>query len=176
MNGAPRTRRLFFALWPDAETRMRLGAAAAQFDLSSGRRVAVQDLHVTVVFLGDATDAQYDCVCRVADTIESRSFTLTIDRCGSFRGTGIVWIGAAETPAELSVLVDALRTGCSTCGFSIDARPFVPHVTLSRRASHRPFPAPIEPIPWHCGAFALVMSDNSRERSRYSVLRVWGLR
>ena len=58
-------------------------------------------------------------------------------------------------------------------GFDLEARPFVPHLTLSRNIE-RPFGrVPIEPISWDAVAVALVRSESGT--GRYTTFEAWAL-
>src|SRR5690606_6154262 len=49
----PRRKRIFFALWPDDETRDAISRATSRVvSLSGGRATAKRNLHITVAFLG----------------------------------------------------------------------------------------------------------------------------
>ena len=62
----------------------------------------------------------------------SSCFDLTIEGTGTFGED--IYYAAVRQDDELMSLASSLRTGLRRAGFDIDDRPFVPHVTLARRA------------------------------------------
>jgi RNA 2',3'-cyclic 3'-phosphodiesterase len=67
-------------------------------------------------------------------------FELEVRGVGAFptsQRPRVVWAGVGNGSAELSALVNHLRTALSTRGFPTERRPFVPHLTLARIRSLR---------------------------------------
>ncbi|MFA5530398.1 MAG: RNA 2',3'-cyclic phosphodiesterase [Thiohalomonadaceae bacterium] len=170
------TRRLFFALWPDDETRVRLARAARTVaSPCGGRPLPAGNLHITLEFLGNVPADALECLLACGNGYPGESFCLTVDQAGSFRHTGIVWLAPVEVPAGLTRLYEHLHTGVARCGISTDERPFRPHLTVMRKARRGPAVALVEPIPWSVDDFVLVESVTFPEGSRYQVLRRWPL-
>jgi 2'-5' RNA ligase len=168
--------RYFFALWPDKAVRDRLSALAQTSQPEKGRRHSVDDLHITLVFLGQIVPSQLRCIEDVADTIRGRVFELSIDHTGYWPRPRIFWASPRETPQALSQLVADLNNGLMGCGHEPERRSYKPHVTLYRKA-HRTFPTQLaEPIIWQVNEFVLASSANpDSSGTRYQVLRRWGL-
>lgn len=163
------TERLFFALWPDDAVRERLVPLIAAYD---GRPVLRENLHLTLVFLGD-TDADARASCeRAAGDVPFVPFELLITEVQWQRRRGIVWAAIAEVPAELAGLVSRLNARLADCGYSAETRPFRAHVTLARHV-RRGRPIRIEPIRWQVDRFCLVSSQLSPDGSRYTLERCW---
>lgn len=175
MNAGVETERLFFALQPDAATRARCADAARTGQPGHCRWVAPENIHLTLVFLGATTPEQRDCAERAVDGHGVSPFVLSLNSMGHFPKPQVTWLGTTTIPAELIRLVQFLTNGLSRCGFSLDARPYVPHVTVARKARRPPTRRSIEPIPWHCDAFVLMKSDTVHGLPRYEVLRRWRL-
>ena len=93
--------------------------------------------HVTLHFFEELpTD-------RVAPTVEAMAeaasgsgpFDLELRGVGAFPTTQrprVVWAGVGEGSLPIRSLVERLRHALATRGFSVEGRPFVPHLTLSR--------------------------------------------
>jgi len=167
--------RLFFALWPDDAVRAALVRAAEHPRLARGRRVRAENLHVTLLFLGDTAPGQRTCAEQLAETVRASPFTLVIDQSGWWRRPQVAWVGCAEVPEALSGLVAHLRAGSKGCGFSPEERPFAVHVTVARRVLREPTAVPLDPIRWAVDRFSLVESSLSPGGSAYRVLRTWPL-
>lgn len=176
--GAVATQRLFFALWPEEVLQRQLAtAAAALLPQTIGRRVRPENLHCTLVFLGNVDAGQRLCVEAAATALApTASFTLTFDRFGYFRGPQVAWLGCSRTPPALLDLVAQLGHGCAACGFPPEQRPYEVHLTVARKLRRDPGRAPFMPIEWRVGRFALVESVSTDEGVRYQPLRFWELR
>jgi 2'-5' RNA ligase len=167
--------RYFFALWPEPKVCRQLAGRARACD-NAGRLHDPQDLHMTLVYLGELADGQMRCVEETADTITGQAFRLQIDGLGYWQRPRILWAAPGETPGALSQLVFDLQQGLRACGFKPERRCFKPHVTLYRKS------AVIEPrkiapaIEWPVSGFALAVSGLSKPgESRYRILRRWPL-
>jgi RNA 2',3'-cyclic 3'-phosphodiesterase len=67
-------------------------------------------------------------------------FDLEVRGVGAFPAAGrprVVWAGVTEGSTTVRSLVDRLRRALSERGFAVEARPFIPHLTLARVRSPR---------------------------------------
>lgn len=173
-NTQPEIQRLFFALWPDEETREQVWRLSARVDGRTGKRVARENLHITLNFLGSVTEAQRLCVEGSADRVRGTPFTLILDRLGYWRRPKVLWL-SGQSPPPLLDLVRQLNGCLPGCGLAQEDRPFQAHLTLMRKVRRAPQPIEVPPIPWGVGGFVLVRSDTRPEGVRYEVLRRWPL-
>ena len=166
------TRRLFFALWPDDAVRGQIAALSRQL---CKRPVPDANLHLTLLFLGQVDEAAEACFCAAAARVQSVPFTISLNRYGGWARKRIQWLGPSAPPAALEELAGALFCAGRKCGFEAEKRPFVPHVTLSRKAK-KPLegPAPAS-IVWHASDFVLAESVSSPGGVRYVVRERWAL-
>ncbi len=167
--------RLFFALKPDAVTTAQLKRFMDELPEIRGRRVAAGKLHITLHFLGDTPPLTRDQLSRFAGALTARSFSLTLDRCGWWRGPQILWLAPRRCPEALQGLVDRLADGIKSCGLNVDPRPYQPHMTLFRKV-REPVRLETEPdIAWQVASFCLVASQPRPEGVQYEVLDAWKL-
>ncbi|NTV09709.1 MAG: RNA 2',3'-cyclic phosphodiesterase [Zoogloea sp.] len=169
-------RRLFFALWPQADVASSLEALGQQVHAEAGgRRMRRDTLHLTLAFIGGVPQRDLPRLRSIAADISADSFEFDLDRLGFWNRKGIVWAGCSGQPAGLDELAARLGTGLRAAGFEVEARPFVAHVTLLRNARHET--ALPEPglIRWKAADFVLVESLPSPERARYRVVGRWPL-
>ncbi len=175
--GAPaetETERLFVAFWPDTALRGRLEElAAASIRKAGARPVAPDNLHVTLVFIGNWPVAARDQAERVVDALDIPAEDLVFDRIVRWRKAGVVSLVTDEVPAALVAYQRDVASGLAAAGWTPEPRPWRPHVTLGRKAQ-RPVREELEePLFWRCGQVALVRSENDGSGSVYRPLRVW---
>jgi 2'-5' RNA ligase len=164
------SRRIFFALWPDDAVRARLRQVLALLPTGVGRAHVPEDLHLTLVFIGQAAGQYYDCLRMAATRIEFVPFTFDLTHFGYLTQARVV---AAEPPASplLTELARNLGHALGGCGHQPDRREYLPHVTLLRNSPPLPHPKPFEPITWNVDRFCLVESREPDENGgRYRVL------
>jgi len=161
-----KTRRVFLALWPDDIVRQQLVAAfeqTAQVSLQATlktKRLRPENLHLTLHFLGNITQQQFDCVHKVASEIRLPAFNLTLNHYGFFDRAGVFWMGPESAPAALTQLHDSLARALIHCECFTDKRKFVPHITLVRKLKTAVQLADCLPesVNWHIQRFALIES------------------
>jgi len=94
--------RLFFALWPDADTRARFANAAAALRLPDGARlVPQQNYHLTLAFIGEVTSAQVAVLRQIGGAQRASGCTITIDAYEHWPEAQVVVGVAREPPAAL---------------------------------------------------------------------------
>ncbi len=179
---SPERARVFFALWPEAALAERLAALAeAQAAAVGGRAMARETLHLTLAFLGDvaleALPALQEAGRLVArQQVMHHVFPLefSLDHFGYWQHNHLAWIGCRTPVAALHGLADALAAAVGERGFALEPRPFVPHVTLVRRAPVAP-PCREEALPlsWRATDFALLRSRRHTGGAAYETLARW---
>ena len=170
------SRRLFFALWPDAAVAARLHQAAQTAHAACGGRLMHREtLHVTLAFLGDVPAARMADIEAAAAGIVAAPFTLELDRLGYWKHNRILWAGCTQVPAALTRLADSLAQDLRAAGFELETRPFAVHATLLRDAHCTAAVPPPAAIRWPLADFALVGSRRGPDGSRYEVLKRWPL-
>jgi 2'-5' RNA ligase len=177
------TRRLFFALWPDAQQRGALHSATRQCVSScGGRPVPVQSLHVTLAFLGAVPEGRVPELDRIARRVagafpaRAQPLLLTFDRLVYWArpqilcATGTEESAADTDAASAPALAATLKNETVAAGFSPDLKPFRAHVTVARKVAHAPAALALQPVLWRFDAFALIESRTDPAGPVYSVI------
>jgi 2'-5' RNA ligase len=178
---ADATHRLFFALWPDEDVRRAIAARAAGIALAcapGGRPSPPGRYHLTLQFLGTFKPLPAALVERAiaaADSVRAETFSLALDRLGTFERNRVWWLGTDPASPGLRSLFERLGIALAATGLSPaeDATRFVPHVTLGRKLQQRLPPRAIDPLDWPVRDFVLV--DSAAGASDYRVVRRWPL-
>jgi 2'-5' RNA ligase len=170
------TRRLFFALWPDAALREAAAALVEQLvPRGMGRPQRPDQLHVTLAFLGDVPERRLADVHAAAQASPGATFTIEFDALEHWRMPRVLCLVATDVPPPLAALVGALQAALATRQLPVDDRPFRPHLTLARKLARFDGPASIEPLVWPATTLTLVESRTDPAGVRYEVLGSWPL-
>jgi 2'-5' RNA ligase len=124
--------RLFVALELPPEVQESLA------DLCHGvpraRWVELSQMHLTLRFVGEASDAQYHDILDALDDIDAPVFQFCLSGTGYFPPRGgprTLWAGVAPCPALLK-LQQRIEAALQAAGLPPEGRAFHPHVTLAR--------------------------------------------
>jgi 2'-5' RNA ligase len=166
--------RLFFALWPDDAARAALANWSRRIHrVTGGRPTRAETIHQTLAFLGDCEPARLAEVEAAAGRVHPRRFELLLDRAGVWNHNHIAWAGTSAVPPELDALVAELRAALAEVRFAFERRPFVPHITLVRKARPGDVLPALEPIRWPVAGFVLVRSVLRPDGSDYALQGRW---
>jgi 2'-5' RNA ligase len=105
--------------------------------------VEPENLHVTILFLGEVDERTVPDVCRAVAVCCGRheGFTLGVEKLGCFgnpRRPRTVWVGVGEGHDALIALHDALEAALMELGcYRREDRPYTPHITLGRVQGER---------------------------------------
>lgn len=168
------TERLFVAFWPDTELRGRIeGVAAPAAERARARPVPVDNLHVTLLFIGNWPVHARDQVERVVDALDIPAAELAFDRIAFWRRARVVSLVTDAWPDALTVYQREMSAAMAALGWTPETRPWRPHVTLARKARRSVRRTLDEPVLWPCRQVALVRSETGDTASVYRPLRIW---
>lgn len=169
--------RLFFALWPPAQTARALHAWALEAQIAAGGKVTPADsIHLTLAFLGEVLPENLDSVLQAAHRVGAKRHALMLEQAEYRPRNRIVWASPREIPPALGDLAEQLARHLKESGFSLEKRPFAAHITLLRKAHAPRALPPLPALAWPVTEFVLVRSQLDANGSRYSVLERFGLR
>jgi len=122
--------RLFAGLELPEDVRDEL--AALEMPLPGVSWVDIDNLHLTLRFFGDVSDAQARDVMDLLETAQADAFNLTIAGLGTFGAEPHTLFASVEPCAGLEALARACDRAARGAGLGPSKRPFRPHVTLAR--------------------------------------------
>ena len=166
------TRRLFFALWPDAGQRERLrDIVSSEAKHLEGRAVDRANWHVTLVFLGSTPETLVPELLAQAAKVPVVPFRVRFDRLEYWARPRVACLVPSTVPTELTALHDALNALALELGCDVKTRRYRPHMTLMRKA--RPFAAArlAQPATFEFDEFELVESQSASGGVRYIPLK-----
>ena len=165
------TVRLFTALWPEPAVRAQLARCRDAWVWPPGARpVAEGKLHATLHFIGAFPRERVAALRSELGAVAVEPMELSLAGTGMWRGG----IAVARIAADVRRLALHARLGVvlARLGVALEDRPFLPHVTLARRAHGALPPALLPELAWHLDAFALVESAGGAP-PRYDVVATW---
>jgi 2'-5' RNA ligase len=142
--------RLFIAVTPDNTTKRRIMAVQELIKAQSsrGKFVPPENLHLTLVFLGETPEDRLAGIKRILDTITVPTFEMRFSRAGFFKRAHkeLWWLspdyeegghnkaGLQDKSGLLPLIAiqRQLTADLLAAGFSVDTRPFRAHITLAR--------------------------------------------
>ncbi|MFZ6049452.1 RNA 2',3'-cyclic phosphodiesterase [Pseudomonas sp. CR3202] len=139
-----------------------------------GKPVAPENLHLTLAFLGTQPRGQVEPLAALAASLTPAAFTLHLDRLARWKN-GLLHLAPSKVPGALLDLERELRERLLAAGYSVETRPFKPHLTLARHCPR--LPASTTPtFDWPATEFALYASENTIKGTHYHALAQWPLR
>jgi RNA 2',3'-cyclic 3'-phosphodiesterase len=136
----PQSMRTFIGVPLAPAIRDKLVALQEQFAETSGsvKWVEPENLHVTMLFLGDVDAREVVTVCKTVERVVAvmGPFTMRVAGIGCFpnpRRPRTIWAGIEEGAQELVELHNALEVPLMEQGcYRREERAFTPHITLGR--------------------------------------------
>ena len=148
--------RMFIALWPGDAVRAELAAWRDAWRWPrSATPVRTERLHLTLHFIGDV---ERERVPELADALR-----VPFDGFEMRFGRAVMWphgiaVLEPDSVPELLELHAALAGVLRRLSLPVDERPYLPHVTLARRAGSAAAPHQGPAIAWTIDRFALMES------------------
>ena len=157
--------RLFIAINFDDEVKAHLLQCQESLRQAStgGNFTRPENLHLTLVFLGETSPSRVREIQRVIDSAPSGPFALRFEGMGKFGDTW--WAGIRQNPA-LTGLYNHLSLGTKAAGFPIESRLFKPHLTLAREVILQPGASPEKPEPFAVKVTAMHLMKSERINDR----------
>jgi RNA 2',3'-cyclic 3'-phosphodiesterase len=180
--------RLFVGIALDEGATVALRGVRERFAAAGGdvRWASAATWHVTLQFLGEASEEQATCVVERLGGIAAAPVAVRVEGLGFFERAGIFFADVPVTAALLALQrkVTAAKRGC---GFVPEARAWHPHITLAKAKgrsgrSMAPLQKAVERAKlalsseFVASEFLLYESFPAPEGSRYEVRKQFSLR
>lgn len=95
---------------------------------ATGNFTRQENLHLTLAFIGESS--RLATLQQILDRVPVAPFSLHLGKAGQFGD--LYWVGIQKCP-PLSRLAESLRQDLQKHDFSIDRKPFRPHITIARQ-------------------------------------------
>jgi 2'-5' RNA ligase len=130
--------RLFVAIDLPEESKEALRAIC--HGLPEARWVQLEQLHLTLRFIGDADEEQFQAIKKSLGHVKGTSFKLGLTGIGHFppgKRARVLWVGVNADETLLALQRD-VEHALNAAGVPPEERGFSPHITLAR--FREPFP------------------------------------
>ena len=150
MDSGEQVLRAFIAVEIPDKVRVALAAEQAQLKKWEARVgwVVPENIHITLLFLGDIFGAQVAPVSAALNTVAAQHapFELAVAGLGWFgppRSPRVIWTGVSDPAQKLVALQKQIEEQARALGLRTESRPFHPHLTLGRAwpGGHATLPA-----------------------------------
>jgi len=163
--------RLFIAINLNDDTQSRLLTLQNELHTysKSGNFTLPDNLHLTLVFLGECNAKQADLIKSAMDTVAFEPIDLQMNQLGRFkRDEGDIWWAGVRENKELVDLQQRLVAGLRASGFQCDNRKYTPHITLGRKIISDLKPRTVEPFGEMAYKIDLMKSERIGDRLVYT--------
>lgn len=163
--------RYFFALDIPNDSKQALSAIQQRITPLLPKPTTLENLHLTLAFLGDITAEQKSALINYAALLpqnvsKNTRYNLIADHTGVFEQAKVMYVGLAEQPAWLNSLAAMLEAKAKELGISMVERPYHAHITISRKVKSMPVPMSFkESIP--INSFSLYQSISTPGGVKY---------
>lgn len=165
-------KRMFFALWPDQNTREQCCEVIAKISGTEMRPLAANNLHITLLFLGNINSQQEQAMIAAAGLVEMPELELTFDQISYWKKPAVLCLTASRFDPKISTVSQQLAAIAKQNLINIDERPFQPHITLARKVK-RAISLEFAAINWLAHDFCLVESCSLAKGVEYRVIEHW---
>lgn len=124
--------RAFIEVEPPLEVRERI--RAAQPRMQGLKPIPLEQLHMTMAFLGNLTDTEMERARRALAHLDAKAFDVGLKGVGllSARNHGILFVKAETGARELSGLHALIREALAPAQLVLENREFLSHLTIAR--------------------------------------------
>lgn len=164
--------RLFIALCPEASAVSKLLEVIDKWKAEGmkGNFTKVQNIHLTLAFLGEQPEAKLPIIRQVLKSIPFPKLSLQANGIGHF---GSLYYAHIEPSAVLAGYVEQVRQALKEAGVEFDAKPFKAHITLCRKLCNpNQYPLELEPFEFSIETCCLFQSVLTPQGPVYTVLEM----
>lgn len=133
------------------------------------------NIHLTLVFLGDVRADLVPALQHMAGAMQGPPVDLVLNTAEYWRHNHVVCAGTNLCPSALRELCLRLGAGARDLGIRTEARDYVPHITLLRKAERAPAQRDFGEIAWHASEFVLIRSLPRQGAVAYETIGRWAL-
>ena len=126
--------RTFICIDLPEEIKSSIYSMEQELPAGSVRLVSKENLHITLVFLGDIDSNKIDAVKRLIGSLNQKSFQCSVKGLGTFsmKRPNVLFSNVLEGRDAIKNIYDQLINPLGDIGIKTESRNFIPHVTMAR--------------------------------------------
>lgn len=124
----------FIAVDIPQDIKSKIVEVSKSLDSGSIKLVGLEQLHITLFFLGYVDAEQLEAVKRILSSVRASGFAIDLNGMGTFdaRNPRVVFVNITQGAEELKALYSSLYNSISALHIKLEEREFTPHVTIAR--------------------------------------------
>lgn len=115
---------------PDTLAR-ELARAARRLETAGARWTPPENMHLTLAFLGEVAEQRVPAIVTALSDVKITPFTVKITGVDAFERAGVLFAEVEPVPRLLRLQAQVAER-IAACGFTLESRPYRPHITLAR--------------------------------------------
>ena len=144
------------------------------------KEIPAQNFHITLAFIGSIdkttqTNLQTLISTSIKKFAHSGTIELNLDHCGHFKKPKVYYIANSKIPSRLQTLATELKEHILSLGIYQDDRPYLPHISIFRKATYQPQQIEYPSIKIKITSVSLVQSSSTDHGVSYTPIRTWQL-
>jgi 2'-5' RNA ligase len=167
--------RLFIGLPIPAELASAITRHAQKLSLPKPRWTAPENIHLTLVFLGEVVERKLPSIKHELDELHVAPIPIRLTSLNTFQRASVLTAEIEPTPPLLHLHMQ-IAASMARCGFPPEDRPYHPHLTLARfhgslrlTNTQRTLPSTLQQI-FRADTVNLYRSNFTSSGSHYEIL------
>lgn len=168
--------RAFLTVVPDMQTALAINRWCELCWQSRGRKIPVQNYHMTLAFLGDVDEKALQRLSEIFEGFSHSAFDVRLNAVGYWSDSDVLFVGSDVGNRALQELHDKCLHAANRIGARGSSKRYEPHITLARKLLMPPPPALIEPdFSFQATTLELWGSMREAKGARYNTVATWQL-
>ncbi|WNC72770.1 RNA 2',3'-cyclic phosphodiesterase [Thalassotalea psychrophila] len=139
------------------------------------KSVIAENFHITLVFLGMVEQETIQRCITETNNISANRFSILLNSVGFWPKPKVLFLASDDVAVTLSILVNNLTNIVINNGIKLQQRPYIPHLTLCRKAKALPNILAKPNFEIEFNNFCLYESISTDRGVQYKVVQTWPL-
>lgn len=167
--------RYFFGLGIPVNTSRQIASWRDAHLPSENKSVIVENFHITLLFLGMVDESTIQKCIVDTDKIIGSTFSIVLNNVGFWAKPKVLFFASNKVDIALQTLVADLSKLALAHMIKLEQRPYIPHLTLCRKATTLPEMSAQPKFELNFTDFCLYESKPTEQGVRYEVIHRWPL-
>ena len=168
--------RYFFGLNLANSNKQDIANWRKQYLPNDTKSVTSENFHITLLFLGNVDEETMSLCVKAVNHIYAEQFSISLNNIGFWAKPKVLFLGSDRVANNLVTLVEKLTNIALELAVNIQQRPYIPHLTLCRKAKHLPDVLVSPNFNIEFSSFCLYESISTDQGVKYKVIHSWPLR